>query len=68
MPVELRQAALYWLAVPDPAAKSAGVLALAEAWRAGRLSLDADASLIRPSSASFVTTRCGLSVLSFGVR
>lgn len=42
---ELRQAALYWLAVQSPAEKAAGVLALAEAWRAGELTLDADSPL-----------------------
>lgn len=46
VPHDLRQAALYWLAEPDPAVKSAGVLALAQAWREGRLSLDAGATLI----------------------
>lgn len=50
VPLELRQAALYWLAEPDPVAKSGGVLALAEAWRAGRLSLDAGAALLAPAA------------------
>ncbi len=45
MPDELREAALYWLAEPDYEVKSSGVLALAQAWREGRLSLAADAVL-----------------------
>ena len=37
---ELRQAARYWLTVPDPASKAAGVRLLAEQWRDGLLALD----------------------------
>jgi len=43
---ELRQAALHWLAVPDPAAKAAGVSALALAWQAGELTLDSARPLV----------------------
>jgi uncharacterized ferritin-like protein (DUF455 family) len=50
VPHELRQAALCWLGEPDPAAKAAGVLALAGAWRAGNVNLDAGASLEAPAA------------------
>ncbi|MBC7514301.1 MAG: ferritin-like domain-containing protein, partial [Herminiimonas sp.] len=43
--IELRQAALYWLAVPDPAQKAAGVRLLAQQWQQGLLALDADHAL-----------------------
>ena len=42
---ELRQAALHWLAEPDPATKSAGVRRLAQAWAAGGVGLDTGTSL-----------------------
>ncbi len=45
MPLELRQAALHWLGVPEAAAKSAGVMALQRAWQEGGLSLDVEAGL-----------------------
>ena len=37
---ELRQTALYWLAVPDPMQKAAGVRLLAGQWQQGLLALD----------------------------
>jgi len=45
VPAELRRAALYWLAVPGYAEKSAGVMALAKAWQEDRLVLGAEAEL-----------------------
>ena len=42
---ELRQAALYWLAVPDPVQKADGVRLLAQQWQQGKLTLDATAAL-----------------------
>jgi len=48
MPSELRQAALFWLAERDPAAKAAGVTALREAWLQGGIALEADASIPAP--------------------
>lgn len=49
VPNELRQAALYWLAEPDHAVKSAGVLALAHTWKTAQMGLDANASLLAPA-------------------
>lgn len=43
--VEIRLAALHWLAEPDAAAKSDGVRQLARAWAAGEVGLDNDAVL-----------------------
>ncbi len=43
--VELRQAALQWLAESDAAAKAAGVTALAQAWRDGGIALDIEVDL-----------------------
>lgn len=40
-PSELREAALHWLCVRDPAAKAKGVAALERAWRDGAITLDA---------------------------
>jgi len=42
---DLRQAALYWLRENDTVKKSAGVRCLAQDWLAGKLGLDAEASL-----------------------
>jgi uncharacterized ferritin-like protein (DUF455 family) len=42
---ELRLAALHWLGEIDPSQKAAGVAALREAWKAGKLSLDATVEL-----------------------
>ncbi|HEY6096082.1 MAG TPA: ferritin-like domain-containing protein [Gallionellaceae bacterium] len=42
---ELRTEALRWLAVCEPADKVAGVLALAESWQRGELTLDHSAAL-----------------------
>ena len=44
-PAELRLAALHWLEENDAAQKAAGVRRLAQAWAAGELELDADATL-----------------------
>jgi len=44
-PSELRQAALYWLVENDAMQKAAGVQRLAQAWAAGGLDLDTEASL-----------------------
>jgi uncharacterized ferritin-like protein (DUF455 family) len=44
-PKELRQAALHWLTVEDPAKKAAGTRRLAADWAAGKLSLDLSASI-----------------------
>jgi uncharacterized ferritin-like protein (DUF455 family) len=46
MAEELRQAALYWLAECDATQKVEGVRALAQAWAAGKIGLDADAALV----------------------
>ncbi|WP_034302848.1 ferritin-like domain-containing protein [Herbaspirillum sp. RV1423] len=43
---ELRCCALHWLAETDCAAKSAGVQAMSQAWRAGRMILDCGAVLL----------------------
>ena len=50
IPVELRQAALHWLAEPNHIAKSAGVIALAQASKEGAVGLEAEAVLapLRP--------------------
>ncbi len=45
VPCELRRASLHWLAEPSPQAKTAGVVALAEAWATGRMELDPAAVL-----------------------
>lgn len=45
IPKELRLAALHWLAEPDPVLKSAGVIALAQAWEKGDIFLEVNASL-----------------------
>ena len=45
VPSELRQAALHWLMEPEHVVKSAGVIALADANRAGAINLDAAAAL-----------------------
>lgn len=42
---ELRQAALFWLSVQDPAGKAAGVRRLAQTWLNGELGLDTHAEL-----------------------
>jgi uncharacterized ferritin-like protein (DUF455 family) len=42
---ELRRAALHWLCLPDPRQKAQGVAALEQAWRGGRIGLDAEACL-----------------------
>jgi len=47
---ELRQVALHWLSEPDTVTKSTGVRALAQAWRAGAVYLDANAALSASSS------------------
>lgn len=44
-PDELRRAALHWLLETDAAAKADGVRLLADSWRAGNLTLDANAEL-----------------------
>ena len=44
-PQELRQAALFWLAEPDPARKAEGVRLLAQAWQYGGIMLNTQASL-----------------------
>lgn len=44
-PRELRQAALHWLCVNDPAQKAEGTRQLAAEWAAGNLSLDCAAKL-----------------------
>jgi uncharacterized ferritin-like protein (DUF455 family) len=45
MPIELRQAALTWLAEPDPSCKAAGVTALRQAYQSGQVTLDNVADL-----------------------
>lgn len=45
-PPELRAAALYWLGVPQPAQKAAGVQALRQAWQSGAKVLARDAQLV----------------------
>ena len=45
VPKELRLAALHWLAEPDHILKSAGVIALAQAWEKGDIFLEVNASL-----------------------
>ena len=41
VPKELRLAALHWLAETDHVLKSAGVIALAQAWKKGEIDLEA---------------------------
>ncbi|MEO8170977.1 MAG: DUF455 family protein, partial [Oxalobacteraceae bacterium] len=53
---ELRAAALFWLCEPDPANKVAGVTALAQAWQAGVIALDAQATLTMLSTLTTLTT------------
>ena len=50
-PDELRQAALHWLLMVDPAAKADGVRALARRWQDGGMRLDADAMPALPPGA-----------------
>lgn len=45
VPKELRLSALHWLAEPDPVLKSAGVIALSQAWGNGEIGLEAEAFL-----------------------
>jgi len=45
---ELRHAALHWLREPDAAKKAAAVRQLAQAWSAGRLTLDPEINLAPP--------------------
>ncbi|MES2935890.1 MAG: ferritin-like domain-containing protein [Pseudomonadota bacterium] len=45
LPTELRQLAQLWLAESEPAAKVAGVAAMAHAWQDGALSLDCHAAI-----------------------
>ncbi|MEO8330896.1 MAG: ferritin-like domain-containing protein [Gallionella sp.] len=44
-PIELRLAALFWLAECDAARKAAGVRGLAQAWLSGQIELDAKAAI-----------------------
>ncbi len=48
-PVELRQAALFWLSEPDVVRKVEGVALLAQAWLSGNVVLDAHATLLSQS-------------------
>jgi uncharacterized ferritin-like protein (DUF455 family) len=48
LPDELRQAALHWLAIADPADKAIGVRDLARRWQEGGMRLDAEAMLSVP--------------------
>lgn len=47
---DLRQAALHWLTVADPAQKATGTKRLSEHWAAGRLTLDQAATLSPPAN------------------
>ena len=49
-PEELRQAALFWLAEPVVARKLSGVAQLAQAWIAGNIMLDVQATLLSQST------------------
>lgn len=42
VPKELRQAALHWLAEPDPLLKPAGVIALRKTWEQGEMNLETE--------------------------
>lgn len=45
-PSELRRCALYWLAESDAHMKADGVMALAQAWQQGKMTLEIDADIL----------------------